>query len=267
MTDRFVVGCINMRVDRQTRQRTPRTTLQLRAADLLQRADLTPRSIPPNAILIVRRLADPRPRSVALHQAHVSNSRWDRAVRQEIDDLYRRATRPDHGAIPYSAHAVLFADEAELLACLALDLCRDVAHTHWRWETWLRRWGMQTGSAPAAPLLMQHIQRLPGVFHLLDLWGAASDVVRTLDASATTDLLSALLTVFHLADFRTSTTLTAADDIRPARSVVEAEETGRGQRIVRAAAIIVLELLHRGRTISHRRQPLHSLQSSLLCWA
>ncbi|WP_148282244.1 hypothetical protein [Corallococcus coralloides] len=45
-----------------------------------------------------------------------------------------QAMRPVHGPVPTSAEAVLFADPAELLACLASDVSQGTAATHWWWR-------------------------------------------------------------------------------------------------------------------------------------
>ena len=39
------------------------------------------------------------------------------------------------GPIPANAEAVIFADQAELLACLASDWCEGSITTHWWWQS------------------------------------------------------------------------------------------------------------------------------------
>lgn len=108
---------------------------QLRLADLLNRVDVHPAGLPPAAILCIRSLHDPKPGALRLQNGDGrATLAWEQAVTQTIDQLARQAVRPLHGAVPASAEAVLFADRAELLACLAMDWCASVAWAHWWWQ-------------------------------------------------------------------------------------------------------------------------------------
>jgi hypothetical protein len=94
----------------------------------LQAAALRPIGLPRDAILIVRRLTARRP----------DRAGWEQAVNAQLDQLARQAARPIEGAVPANAAAVLFADRAELLACLAADWCAGVVRTQWWWQSLLR---------------------------------------------------------------------------------------------------------------------------------
>jgi len=59
---------------------------------------------------------------------------WERAVANSLTRLARNAARPALEAVPANAEAVLFADRAEVLACLASDWCEGSAHTRWWWQ-------------------------------------------------------------------------------------------------------------------------------------
>lgn len=93
----------------------------------LEAIDVRPRSLPPSAILLVRRLA-PRV-SVVGPGAPLVDRAWQAALDTAIDDLARRAVRPGDP----DGDAVVFADGAELLAWLARDLARGTASTRWWW--------------------------------------------------------------------------------------------------------------------------------------
>jgi hypothetical protein len=95
------------------------------------------------ALLVVRRFASGR-----LQPDSVGMRRFGQAVRGELERVARRARRPwlDPGAS--GAEAVLFSDEAELVACLVRDWLRGAVAERWWWRTvlgdtsprdWLRR--------------------------------------------------------------------------------------------------------------------------------
>lgn len=71
------------------------------------------------AILCVRRIAIALPRVEKLEDA--------------LEAETRAAARPARGPVPANANAVLFADRAELLACLARDWCVGNASASWWW--------------------------------------------------------------------------------------------------------------------------------------
>jgi hypothetical protein len=94
----------------------------------LQAADLRPIGLPRDAILIVRHLTARR----------AGQAGWELAVNAQLDQLARQAARPIEGAVPANAPAVIFADRAELLACLAADWCAGVVRAQWWWQSLLR---------------------------------------------------------------------------------------------------------------------------------
>lgn len=111
----------------------------LRASHLLGAADFEPPSLPPAATLVVRRLNDPSPRNLQPDPgALLAGAVWQRTARSALDGLCRNAVRPARGPVPLNAESVLFADQAELLACLSRDLVAGVAHSLWWWRAILR---------------------------------------------------------------------------------------------------------------------------------
>jgi hypothetical protein len=96
---------------------------------------------------------------LCLRRLRTSMSRLDRlpaALEMEIG----AAARPAFGPVPASANAILFADRAELLACMARDWCAGGAAIHWWWsvlfsrsdiaEIVRRAWLEEARSVPAA---------------------------------------------------------------------------------------------------------------------
>ncbi|HEY6000587.1 MAG TPA: hypothetical protein VI078_14975 [bacterium] len=106
---------------------------------MLSSLDLRPPGVPPSAILVVRSLPDPLPGRLSLaRHGSAPPSEWRTALVKDLDAVARRAVRPALGAITAGAEAVLFADPAELLACLARDWLNGVAGTRWWWRALFR---------------------------------------------------------------------------------------------------------------------------------
>jgi hypothetical protein len=107
---------------------------RLRAERTLAAVDLHPRGLPPSVILCVRELRDPLPGALALHgmQGRPSAA-WAGALQRTLDRMGREAAWPARGTVPAGAGAVAFADQAELLLCLALDLVGGELAGRWWW--------------------------------------------------------------------------------------------------------------------------------------
>jgi hypothetical protein len=97
----------------------------------LAAADIQPRGLSREAILIVRRLRTP---ALAWERSLEPGALrpWESAVRARLDELARRAARPFLSPVPSDAEAVLFADRAEWLTCLVREaLQRQLAGAWW----------------------------------------------------------------------------------------------------------------------------------------
>jgi hypothetical protein len=98
--------------------------------------DLHPVSLPRSAILCVRALRDcSRRLSFRATPDFAALNRWRQTTVAALDSAARGAVRPARGPVPATAEAVLFSDETELLACLALDWCRGRFAEHWWWRS------------------------------------------------------------------------------------------------------------------------------------
>src|SRR5215213_1343355 len=106
--------------------------LRMRLERTLSRANLHPAWLPPSAILCVRQLrGEDAASSPALHGRRGAPPEWEKAIAARIETLARRAARPAREAVAAGAEAVIFDDQAELLACLASDWCGGVETTRW----------------------------------------------------------------------------------------------------------------------------------------
>lgn len=183
---------------------------RLRAAHLLSSADLRPADLPPGAILFVRRLRDPLPGALDLRAAQALPARaWERAARAALVDLLRRAHRPIAGPPPATAESVLFADQAELLACLALDWLGGLLPARWWWAQQLRAAGPRQAVLAAwadAP------EYLPVALAHLSARGQAVAFATMLSESEATSLLDRVVARYglrHLAPALASLATTA----------------------------------------------------------
>jgi hypothetical protein len=107
---------------------------RLRLESLLGGLDLGSAGLPPSAILCIRRLHDPKPGTLSLDRhALRPPPAWEQALAASLRELARRASRPAVDFVADGAEAVVFADTAELLSCLAGDLGAGVAAGRWWW--------------------------------------------------------------------------------------------------------------------------------------
>ncbi len=106
----------------------------LRASTLLASASFSPPGMSPASVLIVRKFSDPRPGKLTLSGAMQLANDWEQAVRARMAVVAQRAQRPARSAVSADAEAVLFADDAELAACLVRDWLRDSVAGRWWWR-------------------------------------------------------------------------------------------------------------------------------------
>jgi hypothetical protein len=121
----------------KVRSRMDPVTARLRASWLLDESALQPPALPPAAILCIRRLIDPRPGTVDLHRTQLPPRGWSDAVAASVARLARHAQRPARNNGAGDAEAVMFADRAEMLACLAADWCAGRLTALWWWRALL----------------------------------------------------------------------------------------------------------------------------------
>ena len=167
--------------------------LRLSLSSMLGSADLRPNGISPSAILVVRNLADPLPAHLK-PQGVTVDTEWERAVQDSLTRIYHQAARPVHGYIPPDAKAALFADEGELLACLALDVSRGETAGRWWWKEIVKR----SPSSGLQNLLCGKADYVPAVLHHLAEWGQAVTVVSALSREEVKTVISALNRVYGL---------------------------------------------------------------------
>ncbi|HYH82811.1 MAG TPA: hypothetical protein VEX86_23660 [Longimicrobium sp.] len=185
-------------VARGARRRAPADpALRLRLQRMLGGAELEPEAMPPSAVLVVRALGDPLPRRLRAggREARAS-AEWARAVRGALADRLHAAARPSRGVLPADAEAVLFADQAELLAAFARDACAGVAGARWWWNTLAR--GLGAPADALATLWLREPRHVPAALEHLAGWGEAGRVAASLSPVHAARILGAVARAFEL---------------------------------------------------------------------
>jgi len=169
----------------RTRRRDPdsRLSVGLSLSHLLNTVEFQPPGFSAAATLIVRRLRDPMPRQLEANAWAIAATRpWERAAQDELAELSRGAARPARGFVPLNANAVLFADQGELLACLAVDLLRGIAPALWWWRAILRTLPVNAMDAVFAAWVRE-ARYVPAMLAHLALAGNAVEVVSVFSPS------------------------------------------------------------------------------------
>jgi hypothetical protein len=184
-------------------QRADTPQLRLSVGSRLRGVSLEPSSLPPSAILVIRRISDPLPGQLGTEGISAGH-RWERALRESIDGKFRSAARPRRGVIESNSDAILFHDQAELVACLCADLATGRAFQRWWWRQLLATSALvQPASAMMSAQLVRMPESIPAVLQLLRDWGRVADVLSTLERGDALAVTSAMLIAYdhaHLAE-------------------------------------------------------------------
>jgi hypothetical protein len=105
------------------------------------------------------------------------------------------AARPAGGAVPANANAVLFADRAELLACLARDWCAGNAGVGWWWTVLFPRDDL---GAVLRRIWLEDARPVPAALGRLECAGLASGFLAKLSPDDLTTLWQNIVNTFHL---------------------------------------------------------------------
>ncbi|MEU6783125.1 hypothetical protein ABZ912_28365 [Nonomuraea angiospora] len=156
---------------------------------LVAAADLVPAALPPSAILVVRSLTvarsmSPRPWSL------IPPADWERDCRDALDALLARAAAPLREPVPAAVPAVVFADTAELVAGLLIDVAEGVAWDRWWWREAAAGHG---GTQSTDAVLAADPRIVPHVLRLLARLGRAVPVLATVSDVCATGVLDGVL--------------------------------------------------------------------------
>ncbi len=168
-----------------------------RIVEALSSVELRPVSLSPSAILIVRHLDDPMPSEWSLSSFGGASENWQIAVREQLEWCYRHAIRAGNGANYHEADAILFDDEAHLLACLSRDIYHGIATRRWWWRFWLR--DLPPLTLPALNVLWsRNARNLPAMVAQLAPGGEDWPMVEAITRASAPRLLHILWQHFQL---------------------------------------------------------------------
>ncbi len=141
--------------------------LRSRIAACLSRTTLHPSDIPPSSILLINKLQCVFPSSTKVKDINsADDQRWMNSMKSELNRLSRNAHSPHGAFIPNTAEAILFSDEAELLASFLSDLAHgEVAHRWW-WKH-IGRGIRSFGDMALRSMLLPKPNLIPAVVSLL----------------------------------------------------------------------------------------------------
>jgi hypothetical protein len=191
---------------------------QLRLAALLQAAELQPAGLAPSAIVCIRRLDDPRPRTVSLAHDHSNLPlEWQQSVRASIEQLARRAAHPAHETVAPGALCVVFADRAELLAALTADWCERRVVTRWWWRSLFKE---TIDGGALVKLWRETPEYIPGALQHLARRGRVVTFAGALAPGAARAILDSLLRRFALDELQLAVNAASQNGLRAATAVV-----------------------------------------------
>jgi hypothetical protein len=169
--------------------------VESRVRNLVSAADLTPKAMPPQAILIVRRFGHGLPALSLSPNRVLPPSEWQEAVSDGLSVMARRAARPIRGPVQDDAEAVWFNDRAELLACLAQDWLSGVQGSRWWWQALFPNADMRMR---VPDTWSQSPEYLPAAFQHLAERHVAVGFARKLSGQQVSRLLLQVMRVFSL---------------------------------------------------------------------
>lgn len=171
-------------------------TARLRLDALFQAADVQPAGLSPSAIVCIRRLHDPRPRTISLARgnSHLPPE-WQESARAAIENLVRRAPHPAREFVSANEPCVVFADRAELLAAIADDWCERRAMTRWWWQSLFKQ---AFNSAALFKLWQQSPEYVPGALEHLARRARATRFAAALPDDSARAILQSLTSRFAL---------------------------------------------------------------------
>jgi hypothetical protein len=176
---------------------------QLRLENLLQTADLHPAWLPASAVVCLRNLRDPLPHTLKLQSRAPTHSLvWQHAITAAVEEKIRSAARPINGEPPADVTAVIFKDQAELLACLASDWANDRLSSRWWWRRSLFK--VRDISTLVFDEWLSAPQYIPTALELLSLQRGAEDFARKLSREQAKTLLLAITKCFELPQLQTA---------------------------------------------------------------
>ena len=162
---------------------------------MLQQADIGTGVVAPQAVLCIRRVNAPRLRQLRSGGILRPSVEWESATREALARLAASAVRPARGPVSLGAEAVLFADRAELLACLARDWCDGVVAACWWWRA---LFPTTDAAATVVRAWRETPEQMPAACQVLATWNRLTPFVRRLAPADVASLTHAVARAFGL---------------------------------------------------------------------
>ena len=197
-------------VSRLTMRGSRRDTLstQHKVSALLSHADLNPPGLSPSAIVCIKTFKAQLPDSWdAPSNGLLPPPMWEQQTRASLEAVVRRAVRPALGAVPATADVVLFADRAELLACLARDWSENRIGFCWWWRSLFPR---EEGRQLLLTTWTDMPESVPRALHHLAQAGQAVRIIGALSSQDARFIRDALIRVFGLSELKVAIELNVA---------------------------------------------------------
>jgi hypothetical protein len=157
--------------------------------------DLHPVSLPRSAILCVRSLRDcSRQLRLRATPDVAALNRWREATVAALDSAAHAAVRPARGPVPATAEAVLFANETEFLACLALDWCQGRFAERWWWRSLFANTPCPSWTA----VWLEKPEFIPAAVELVAEQREVESLARNVTSAQARQLLAAVIERFGL---------------------------------------------------------------------
>ncbi len=170
--------------------------LQLRLSSVLSTINLHPPGLPGSAIACIRRFRDPLPGSLNVQSSGTRPPHaWEQAVQASLKQLVERAVYPARDAVPSNADVVIFADQAEMLACMAKDWCEGNITGRWWWQGLLR--GKDIGQV-LVPTWLSSPEYIPAALYHLATMEKAVHFVQALRDDEVLTMMQSMIRCFGL---------------------------------------------------------------------
>jgi hypothetical protein len=159
--------------------------------------DFLPKGLPAKAIICIKHLRDPKPQTLQLQGFNLGNSSriWQHSVSAEIERLYRRAVRPIRETVPTNTECIVFADDAELLACLAKDWIRGNLNECWWWKSLFPGFSLPEN---LFGIWLEKAESVPFALQMAAKQNCAADFVRRLKPLEIKAVLQKIINVYGL---------------------------------------------------------------------
>lgn len=159
----------------------------------------------PSAILMVDKIVETMPNSSINGSSSDSRSaltakkQWESALKERLDSVYKKALRPHKGRLSGSSKAVVFNDQAELVACLCRDIIEGSANHKWWWRrTYADKFLASSISSALTSCLLDNAKSIPMVVDTLAEWDQGIALVKQINSNDAEILLAAVLHTFSL---------------------------------------------------------------------